>query len=269
MSYNNINGIVQYSEFIWLDSKIENSNPNRDTKSLLRQIARGRFKTFADPNVCVNSILNKLATEKICLIVSSLVGEQVVPIIHDCPQVQTIYIYCGHQQRAEQWTKPYTKITGIFTDKKILLNKICDDVDAHGRDSELPMSVFHLEEKQNSLQNLTSESASFMWYQSILHVIPLMAKYCNSKTEMIKECRVTYHNDEIEQKKIDDFEQNYKPEKALWWYTYDSCIYRLLNTALRTQNIEIIFKFRFFINDLHKQILQLYHQYLQTQSSTY
>ncbi|CAF4259969.1 unnamed protein product, partial [Adineta steineri] len=205
--------------------------------------------------------------DKICLIVSSSVGAKVVPFIHEWPQIQTIYIYCGNRQRAEQWTRPYTKITGIFTDKKTLLNKICDDIGAHGRDSELPMSVFHLEEKQNSLQNLTSESATFMWYQSILHVIPLMAKYCNSKIEMIRECRAKYHNDATEQKKINDFEQDYKPEKALWWYTYDSCIYRLLNTALRTQNTEIIFKFRFFINDLHKQILELYKEYLESHSS--
>ncbi|CAF1152058.1 unnamed protein product [Adineta steineri] len=267
MADNNVNGIVEYSDFFWLDTTIENSNPNRDTKSLLRQIARGRLKTFGDRDECVDSILDKLDTEKICLIISSSVGERVVPFIHEWPQIQTIYIYCSNRQRAEEWTQPYTKITGIFTDKKTFLNKICDDAGAHGRDSELPMSVFHLEEKQNSLQNLTSESANFMWYQSILHVIPLMAKYCNSKTEMIRECRAKYHNDKIEKKKINDFEQNYKPEKAVWWYTYDSCIYGLLNTALRTQNTEIIFTFRFFINDLHNQILQLYKQYLESHSS--
>ncbi|CAF4173143.1 unnamed protein product, partial [Adineta steineri] len=166
MADNNVNDTVEYSDFFWLDTTIEKSNPNRDTKSLLRQIARGRLKTFADSDECVDSILNKLDTDKICLIVSSSVGAQVVPFIHEWPQIQTIYIYCGNRQRAEQWTRPYTKITGIFTDKKTLLNKICDDIGAHGRDSELPMSVFHLEEKQNSLQNLTSESATFMWYQS-------------------------------------------------------------------------------------------------------
>ena len=268
MTQNNVVNIADDYIVVWLDKNIDVSKNNRDIKTLIRQIVRSRLQTFIEPDQCLEQIFTILQDKRIIFIVSNEFGPSVVPVIHDCPQVQTIYVYCVNRQRAEQWTKPYTKITGIFTDKKILLNKICDDVDAHGRDSELPMSVFHLEEKQNSLQNLTSESASFMWYQSILHVIPLMAKYCNSKTEMIKECRVTYHNDEIEQKKIDDFEQNYKPEKALWWYTYDSCIYRLLNTALRTQNIEIIFKFRFFINDLHKQILQLYHQYLQTQSST-
>ncbi|CAF1315240.1 unnamed protein product [Adineta steineri] len=269
MADNNINNIVENSVFIWLDSTIENSKSHCDTESLLRQIVRGRLQTFIEPDLCIEQILTNLQEKRIFFIVSNEFGPTVVPFIHECPQIQTIYVYCGNQQVAEHWTKLYTKITGIFTDKKTLFNKICDDdVGAHGRDCELPMSVFHLEEKQKFFQNLTSESAAFMWYRLLLTVLYLMAKHCNSKTEMIKECRATYHNDEIEQKKINDFEQTYESAKACWWYTYDSCIYRLLNKALRTQNTETIFKFRFFINDLHNQISQLYQQYLQTHSST-
>ncbi|CAF1060994.1 unnamed protein product [Adineta steineri] len=267
MADNNVNSVVENSVFIWLDSTIENSKSHRNTKSLSRQIARGRLQTFIDRDQCVEQIFENLQEKRIIFIVSNEFGPSVVPAIHECPQVQTIYVYCGNRQIAEEWTKPYTKVTAIFTDKKTLLNKICDDVGVHVRDCELSISVFHLEERQNSLLNLTPESRSFIWYQLVISVLRLMAKYCNSKTEMINECRVIYHQDEIEQKKIDDFEQNYKPEKAIWWYTYDSCIYRLLNKALRTQNIEIIFKFRFFVNDLHNQILQLYRQYLQSHSS--
>ncbi|CAF1522286.1 unnamed protein product [Adineta steineri] len=267
MADNNINNIVENSVFIWLDSTIENSKSHCDTESLLRQIVRGRLQTFIEPDLCIEQILTNLQEKRIIFIVSNEFGPTVVPFIHEWPQIQTIYIYCGNRQRAEQWTQLYTKITGIFTDKKTLLNKICDDVGVHRKDYELPMSVFHLQEKQNSLQNLNSESATFMWYQLVLTVLRLMAKHCNAKTEMIKECRATYRHDEIEQKKIDDFEQNYKPEKACWWYTYDSCIYRLLNKALRAQNTEIIFRFTSFIDDLHNQILQLYQQYLQTHAS--
>ncbi|CAF1148343.1 unnamed protein product [Adineta steineri] len=268
MTQNNVISLADDYIVIWLDKNIEVNKNNRDIKTLIRQIVRSRLQTFVEPDQCVEQIFATLQEKRIIFIVSNEFGPGVVQAIHECSQIQTIYIYCGYRQRAEQWTQPYTKVAGIFTDRKTLLNKICDDISTHGRDSELPMSVFHLEEKQNSLQNLTSESANFMWYQSILHVIPLMAKYCNSKTEMIRECRAEYHNDATEQKKINDFEQNYKPEKALWWYTYDSCIYRLLNTALRTQNIEIIFQFRFFINDLHKQISQLYLKYLESHSSS-
>ena len=44
-------------------------------------------------------------------------------------------------------------------------------------------------------------------------------------------------------------------DDALWWYTRQSFLYRLLNKALRVQNIDLLFLFRFFIRDLEQQLL--------------
>ena len=41
--------------------------------------------------------------------------------------------------------------------------------------------------------------------------------------------------------------KTYSSETAIWWYTRDSFIYRILNKALRTQNIQILISFRFLI----------------------
>ncbi|CAF2632332.1 unnamed protein product [Rotaria sp. Silwood2] len=129
------------------------------------------------------------------------------------------------------------------------------------------MSVFHLAERENTLQQLTNENATFIWYHLILIVVRLMTNYGNSKDKVIAEFRVSYYHDAAKQMKINYFEQNYSPMRAFWWYTRDSFVCRLLNKPLRTQNTEIIFKFRFFINDLCNQIKQSYHQYLDTHSS--
>ncbi|CAF1101344.1 unnamed protein product, partial [Rotaria sordida] len=53
---------------------------------------------------------------------------------------------------------------------------------------------------------------------------------------------------------VKEFEKNYSSNQALWWYTRDSFIYRLLNKALRIQNIDLLFLFRFFICDIEKQL---------------
>jgi tetratricopeptide (TPR) repeat protein len=262
-----INNIIDDFAIIWLDHNIEKNRDDRDTKALMRRMVRGRLLTFDNSNQCTNHVLTKLTTQRIIFIVSNTFGPHAVSLIHDVPQIKTIYVYCRNREYAALWSKPYKKVSNIFTEKAAILRQICDDFGASGNDNNLPMSVFHLEEQQHSLQELTEESAKFMWYQSILMVLRLMGNYYNSKTEMIAECRANYHNDEVEQKKIKDFEENYKPTKAFWWYTYDSFVYRLLNKALRTQNIEIIFKFRFFINDLHNQIHELYQKYLNRQSS--
>ncbi|CAF3132985.1 unnamed protein product [Rotaria socialis] len=262
-----MNNFSNDSYIVWLDNRIEASKSSREIKSLIRQLARGRLFTSTDPDECVDYILDELATKKVCFIVSNALGPNVVPLIYGLPQIQKIYVFCGNRQAAESWVKPHFKISGIFTEKKKLLHQIGNDIDLYGKDDDLPMSVFHLTEREQTLQKLTQESATFMWYRAILMVLRSMAKYNDSKTEMIVEAKAIYRMDEIEQKKIKRFEDTYCPTEAFWWYTYDSFVYRLLNKALRTQEIEIIFKFRFFIDDLCNQIEQSYYRYLERHSS--
>ncbi|CAF1448832.1 unnamed protein product [Rotaria sp. Silwood1] len=108
------------------------------------------------------------------------------------------------------------------------------------------MSIFHLSERDKTLQELTNESITSIWYRLMFTVLQSMVKYGNAKDDMVEVCQACYYDNKAQNKKIIDFEKDYSPEKAVWWYTYDSFLYRLLNKALRTQNMEIIFKFRFF-----------------------
>jgi hypothetical protein len=50
--------------------------------------------------------------------------------------------------------------------------------------------------------------------------------------------------------KSTEFERSYSREKAIEWYTDDCFLYKLLNKALRTEDIELLYTFRFFIIDL-------------------
>ncbi|CAF1568544.1 unnamed protein product [Didymodactylos carnosus] len=62
---------------------------------------------------------------------------------------------------------------------------------------------------------------------------------------------------------IDDFDKNYDSKEAILWYTRDSFLCKLLNKAFRTENIDIIFKFRFFIIDLHYQLSRLHAEFVE------
>ncbi|CAF4434462.1 unnamed protein product [Rotaria sp. Silwood2] len=243
MASKDINNLTQECAIVWLDSSIGKAKGNLDTKAFLRRLVRGRLFTFGDSNKCVEFMMTELVTKRVLFIVSNAFSPDVVPLINELPYIQAIYIYCGNRQRAESWIKSKYNISGIFTKQSELLHKIYNDTNMYNTDNDLPMRIFHLAEQENTLQKLTEESATFMWYRSLLMVVRFMAKY-------------------------DDFEKNYCPKRAFWWYTSDSFVYRLLNRALRTQDIEIIFTFRFFVNDLHNQIEQIYHQYLNSYSST-
>ncbi|CAF1627023.1 unnamed protein product [Didymodactylos carnosus] len=76
---------------------------------------------------------------------------------------------------------------------------------------------------------------------------------------MIETCLEYYQNNKIELEKIKTFHDTYKPEDAIIWYTKDSFVYRLINKALRTEDIDLLYLFRFYIVDL---CLQLEHERL-------
>lgn len=46
------------------------------------------------------------------------------------------------------------------------------------------------------------------------------------------------------------FEHNYNSDHAIRWYTKSCFLFRVLNQTLRVKNIEALYTFRSFINDL-------------------
>jgi hypothetical protein len=57
---------------------------------------------------------------------------------------------------------------------------------------------------------------------------------------------------------ITRFEKEYHAQFAIWWYTYPSFIFGLLNSALRLLEADTIINMGFFIHDLHRQIEELH-----------
>ncbi|CAF0873614.1 unnamed protein product [Adineta ricciae] len=58
---------------------------------------------------------------------------------------------------------------------------------------------------------------------------------------------------------IDEFQEYYDPCNAIFWYTRDTFLYRFLNKALREQDIDTLYGLRYFIKDLHEQLIELHH----------
>ena len=63
-----------------------------------------------------------------------------------------------------------------------------------------------------------------------------------------------YEGNDSQLNMIYEFRLSYSPDKALQWYTRESFFYRVLNKALRTQNIELLFLLRSFISDIGQQL---------------
>ena len=77
----------------------------------------------------------------------------------------------------------------------------------------------------------------------------------NESQEFIAFCKQLYDDNPTELESVKEFERDYTSNKAVWWYTRNIFLFRLLNKALRVQNIEMLYLLRFYIRDL-KQVLE-------------
>ncbi|CAF1448492.1 unnamed protein product, partial [Didymodactylos carnosus] len=240
----------------WLDTNIEKPDTLCDRKTQLSSIIN-RVKQFDNPVDCINYI-STIDEEQIFLITSGALGETTVPLVHDCSSVVCIYIYCSYKEKHENWTKRFAKIREVCVDREILLKRLISDVTLYSKALSAPISLFKHEDREYSVRNLSKESAMFMWFQLLFDTLLDSKQTEDSKNEMLTICEEQYKDNEIELIKISEFRHQYSAETAIKWYTRDCFLYRLLNKALRTQNIDFIFSYRFFIIDLYNALLKLY-----------
>ncbi|CAF3245319.1 unnamed protein product [Rotaria sp. Silwood2] len=81
-----------------------------------------------------------------------------------------------------------------------------------------------------------------------------MESKLNDKDEFISRYTELFSGNTAALQKLNEFHANYKSEKVFEWYTENTFIYRQLNKALRPQNIDLLFIYRFFLQDMQKQL---------------
>jgi hypothetical protein len=98
---------------LWLDSSVNQSSENLDCQRKLRT-SINYLKTFEDSNQCEQYIRTRSQHDRLILIVSGQLGQQILPYVHTLRQVIAIYVYCMDKQTNEQWTKNFTKVKHII-----------------------------------------------------------------------------------------------------------------------------------------------------------
>ena len=94
----------------------------------------------------------------------------------------------------------------------------------------------------------------FVFTQVLIDCLLRMQSSQKDKAELICRCKKVYEGNYTELARVREFQEDYAPEKALWWYTRNSFFYKTLNAALRKQHIHIMFLYRSFICDIYQQL---------------
>ena len=247
--------MVQNFVLVWLDSNLNESTTEfHDSLNQLRSIVND-INTFKHHDEAID-FLTEISGMSAFLIVSDNSGAQILPLIHDIPQLDAIYIFAinhyGHVQSSQQWIK----IKGVYTDISTLCKVLQLDIKQCEQDST-PISFLTT---SNEVFNgtLNQLEPSFMYTQLFKEILLEMEHDPHSTEILAAYCRGFYRDNKDELAIIDRFEESYRLESVLWWYTRNCFVYKMLNRALRTLDGDTIIHMGFFIHDLHQRIQQLH-----------
>ncbi|CAF1078359.1 unnamed protein product [Didymodactylos carnosus] len=97
----------------------------------------------------------------------------------------------------------------------------------------------------------------------LIEIFPKISRKTDRINErMFEKCKFYYAHDPIKLAKIKEFEKTYKFDAVIRWYTKDTFLYRLVNLALRNENIDMILDLRYFIIDLCDELTKMNIDYI-------
>ncbi|CAF1271096.1 unnamed protein product [Rotaria sp. Silwood1] len=117
-------------------------------------------------------------------------------------------------------------------------------------EEQLVLNVFNTSSTDE--QSTTGLNGQFIHSQLLINCLLQMKAASTDKDEMISLSKKQYKDNKNELSIVHEFEENYSSDRAIWWYTRESFLYRQWNKALRVQNIDLLFIFRFFIRDIQE-----------------
>jgi hypothetical protein len=96
--------VVQNFLLIWFNSTIiERDNNYQNLITHLRSIVNN-IHLFKDADQCVD-FLTDIDYKKVLLIITGDLDQSIVPLIHDTPQLDSIYLFSQTKTTDKQWTK--------------------------------------------------------------------------------------------------------------------------------------------------------------------
>lgn len=107
------------------------------------------------------------------------------------------------------------------------------------------------------IQYVLGDSAKFFWYRFLFNVLDRLRHTDIAKRELISHVRDLHQHNRYQLDTINEFERTYCPEHVITWYTKDCFFYLGLNQAVRNHDINEIFLWRAYIQDLDKSLQQL------------
>ncbi|CAF2070150.1 unnamed protein product [Rotaria magnacalcarata] len=143
---------------------------------------------------------------------------------------------------------------------KIIFVTTCDAASQLVQDSSnlnILDSIFIYDAKSTVVPTTLINYAKNQLFNDMIHQLPHDR---SAKQQMIDACRNYYRGNSTVLNKIEEFETTYEVDDCIRWYTKDTFVYKLINKALRTKDVEQLYVFRYYITDLSKSLNREFHR---------
>ncbi|CAF0861539.1 unnamed protein product [Adineta ricciae] len=110
-------------QLVWLAHNIEKIQQDFTQSFNDLQSMTKSMEVFSSADVLVNHIFEN-NRNKIILVIAGALGENTIPIIHDAPHLDAVFVFCLNRSRHEKWAKDWTKVAGVY-DK---IDAVCEAV---------------------------------------------------------------------------------------------------------------------------------------------
>ncbi|CAF3898017.1 unnamed protein product, partial [Adineta steineri] len=156
---------LEIFSLIWLDATV-NVKDTRDTEVKLRSIIN-HIKKFQDIKQCQQYIEQTSQKDRLVIIVSGQLGQEIVPHIHQLRQVISIYVYCMDKKSNEQWAYKFAKIKSVVVDLNELVSQITTDHKIQKKVEE-PLSINIFTTNVGAGKSTTGVNGQFVFSQILI-----------------------------------------------------------------------------------------------------
>ena len=152
------------------------------------------------------------------------------------------------------------KTIGNFAD----INSLCDRLKQEAATILNNFITINVLSPTSSEANVNNDLRTESTFASALFYLERLREMTKSHddrgTKIIDKCRLQYSDNKDQLKLVEEFDKDYHPNEAIWWYTRNLFITNILSKAERTNDNDTLLQLQFFIFDIHQQLKQLHTQ---------
>ena len=232
----------QSIRLMWCDAEAsENNTANAELARpvLNMAIAGVTARYLFGPDTCIEFLRRRRLVADIAFLVVS--GRGALELLDRFDEaifkrLDSIFIFSIDMALPVPTLSEDRRVVGTYTTHAELINAIDRSVRAL---SERRLVVRFYHHTQRAARTAPEEAkADFFWMRVVRETLANRSIDAASRNRMLDRCRLFYRREPKELARIDDFERQYRSDDILRWYTSDSFVYRMLNKALRSEDLE-------------------------------